>query len=94
MIILQEPESGVSVHRRKGTGILLRLLGEKGIIRFSTFTFEPIVLINGNGRQEFINERPEHVQYYLIEKIVRALAGKGEAVSTGISGAQNKLGDG
>ena len=35
-----------------------------------------------------INERPEHVQYYLIEKIVQALHGKGESPSTGISAAR------
>ena len=64
------------------------VVGEKGIIKTSTFTYEPIVLINGNGRREFINERPENIQFYLIEQIVKALSGKGEVVSTGISAAR------
>jgi predicted dehydrogenase len=64
------------------------VVGEKGIIKTSTFTYEPIVLINGNGRREFINERPENIQFYLIEQIVKALTGKGEVVSTGISAAR------
>ncbi len=64
------------------------VVGEKGIIKTSTFTYEPIVLMNGNGRREFINERPENIQFYLIEQIVKALTGKGEVVSTGISAAR------
>lgn len=64
------------------------IVGEKGIIKTSTFTYEPIVLENGNGRQEFVNERPENIQFYLIEQIVRALSGHGEVVSTGTSAAR------
>ena len=41
-----------------------------------------------NGRQEFVNERPENIQFYLIEQIVRALSGNGEVVSTGTSAAR------
>lgn len=66
----------------------IEILGEKGSIKFSTFSFEPIILTNSEGRKIFINERPEHVQYYLIDKIVRALEGKGPSPSTGISGAR------
>jgi predicted dehydrogenase len=64
------------------------IVGEKGIIKTSTFTYEPIVLVNGNGRQEFINEQPENIQFYLIEQIVKELSGKGKVVSTGISAAR------
>jgi predicted dehydrogenase len=67
---------------------LIEITGEKGMIRFSCFSFEPIVLENENGRQEFINERPEHVQYYLIEQVVKALSGEGEAVSTGVTASR------
>jgi predicted dehydrogenase len=66
----------------------IEIIGDKGSIRFSAFSFEPIVLTNDSGRQEFINERPEHVQFNLIEKIVQSLKGKGIAPSTGISGAR------
>jgi predicted dehydrogenase len=67
---------------------VIEIIGEKGFIRFSTFSFEPIILTNESGRQEFINERPENVQYYLIDKIVQALGGKGSSPSTGESGAR------
>ncbi len=66
----------------------LEIFGEKGMIKTSTFTFEPIVLINEKGQQEFTNERPENVQYYLIEQIVKALSGEGNVVSTGITAAR------
>lgn len=66
----------------------IEIVGEKGSVKFTTFSFEPIVLTNESGRKEFINERPEHVQYYLIEKIVASLNGQGASPSTGISGAR------
>ena len=73
---------------REGNRDYFEVVGEKGIIKTSTFTYEPIVLENTRGRQEFPNERPENIQFYLIEQIVRALSGNGEVVSTGISAAR------
>ena len=66
----------------------INIFGEKGDIKFSCFTFDPIVMTNNSGRLEFVNERPEHVQYYLIEQVVQALTGKGSASSTGLTGAR------
>jgi predicted dehydrogenase len=66
----------------------IEIFGENGAIKFSTFSFEPIVLTIKCSRQEFVNERPQHVQYYLIKQIVEALTGKGSAISTGITGAR------
>jgi predicted dehydrogenase len=70
---------------------IIEIIGTEGSIRFSTFSFEPIFLVNGKGEKEFINERPEHVQYYLIKEIVAELEGNGESPSTGISGARTSL---
>jgi len=66
----------------------LEFYGEKGIIKTSTFSFDPIVLINENGRREFVNERPENIQYYLIEQVVKSLTTGSEVVSTGVSAAR------
>jgi predicted dehydrogenase len=66
----------------------IEIYGDKGAIKFSTFSFEPIILTTGKGKVEFINERPEHVQYNLIDQVVKALSGKGPATSTGQSGAR------
>jgi len=73
---------------REGNRDKFEIIGEKGIIKTSTFTYEPIVLENSRGRQEFVNERPENIQFYLIEQIVRALSGNGEVVSTGTTAAR------
>jgi predicted dehydrogenase len=67
---------------------IIEIIGDKGQIKFSCFSFEPIVLENQEGRKEFINERPENVQVYLIEKVVKALAEGGTVVSTGITAAR------
>ena len=67
---------------------IIEIIGDRGSLKFSTFDFAPIFVINGSGKHEFVNERPEHVQYYLIEKIVRSLEGNGTPPSTGISAAR------
>ncbi len=67
---------------------IIELIGDKGFIRFSTFSFEPIVLSNNTGIKEFVNEHPQHVQYNLIEKVVQSLGGTDTAPSTGESGAR------
>jgi 1,5-anhydro-D-fructose reductase (1,5-anhydro-D-mannitol-forming) len=58
------------------------------MIRWGIFSFEPIVLENASGSHVYINERPEHVQFNLIEKIVLALNGESASPSTGITGAR------
>lgn len=67
---------------------VIEITGDKGSIKFSTFDFKPIILTTENGVQEFVNERPDHVQYFLIDRIVKALHGKGESPSTGVSAAR------
>jgi predicted dehydrogenase len=66
----------------------IEIVGDEGSIAFSTFSFEPIELINASGSHVFINERPEHVQFNLIEKIVMSLNGEGASPSTGVTGAR------
>jgi predicted dehydrogenase len=66
----------------------IEIIGDRGLIRFSCFNFEPIVVENFEGRKEYVNERPEHVQIYLIEQVVKALISNDTAVSTGISAAR------
>ena len=50
------------------------------------------MVINDKGTKEYPNERPENIQFHLIEQIVRALSGSGEdVVSTGISAARTSM---
>ena len=72
----------------EGSRDTIEIIGDKGSLMFSTFDFVPIIVTNGTGRHEFANERPEHVQYYLIEKIVQSLEGNGTPPSTGITAAR------
>lgn len=67
---------------------VIEFFGDKGTIKLSTFTFEPILLTNKDGTKEYINEKPENVQYHLIEQVVNELTGNGKATSTGITGAR------
>jgi predicted dehydrogenase len=66
----------------------LEIFGEKGMIKTSTFSFQPIVIDNEKGHFEFINERPENIQFYLIEQIVKTLTGSGSVVSTARTAAR------
>ncbi|HLP73348.1 MAG TPA: Gfo/Idh/MocA family oxidoreductase [Bacteroidales bacterium] len=66
----------------------IEIFGSEGSIKFSTFDFVPIVVTTPAGQQVYENERPDHVQYYLIDKIVQALHGRGESPSTGITAAR------
>jgi predicted dehydrogenase len=69
----------------------VEIIGDQGKIIFSTFGFDPIILENVDGRQEFPFERPPHVQSFLMENIVSSLRGKGESPSTGKSAARTNL---
>lgn len=51
----------------------IELIGEKGQICFSVFTYDPIALHTERGREEIVVPNPEHVQQPLIESIVQHL---------------------
>lgn len=54
----------------------IELIGDKGQICFSVFTYEPIALHTSAGRQEIKVDNPEHVQMPLIQCVVEHLQGK------------------
>ena len=61
--------------------------GEKGTLRFSVFSFDPIILAGPGGEEHFNAPSPEHIQMPLIGTIVDELNGKGSCPSTGMTGA-------
>jgi predicted dehydrogenase len=67
---------------------IIEIIGDRGSIKFSTFSFDNIIITNSEGQKELVNERPDHVQYYLIDKIVKALEGSGTSPSTGLTAAR------
>lgn len=63
----------------------IEIIGDKGMICFSVFTYDPIALHDTDGRHEFVVPNPEHVQQPLIEEIVHHLQGTGICTCNGIS---------
>ena len=63
----------------------IELIGEKGRICFSVFTYSPIVLQTSQGRQEITIPNPPHVQLPMIEEVVHHLQGIGTCTSDCIS---------
>jgi predicted dehydrogenase len=62
--------------------------GTKGKITYATFDSTPIVLINDNGKEEFLIENPVNIERPLIKTVVDDLLGKGKSPSTGESGSK------
>ncbi len=51
----------------------IEIVGDKGSLSFSVFTYEPIVLHTEQGREEIVVENPKHVQMPLIQNVVEHL---------------------
>jgi predicted dehydrogenase len=66
----------------------VEIVGSAGIVRFSTFEEEPVVLENEAGVMELQIDNPPHVQQPLIQTVVDALLGRGTCPSTGESAAR------
>ncbi|TVQ14972.1 MAG: gfo/Idh/MocA family oxidoreductase [Bacteroidetes bacterium] len=66
----------------------MEIIGEKGKVSFSCFSFSHTRLtVNGRSRY-FVNKRPQHVQQGLIQTIVNELQGTGVCPSTGVTAAR------
>lgn len=63
----------------------IEIIGDKGMICFSVFTYEPIALHTEKGREEIRIENPEHVQQPLIQAVVDDLLGKSVCTCNGES---------
>ena len=63
----------------------IEIVGDKGMLCFSVFTFQPIALHDSDGRHEFDIPNPEHVQFPLVQAVVDHLNGKSVCTCDGIS---------
>ena len=63
----------------------IEIIGDQGLLRFSVFTFEPIVLHNEKGIQEFNIPNPPSVQLPLIQSVVEHLQKRGVCTCDNIS---------
>lgn len=65
------------------------IVGSKGQITYPSFGASHVILeTDAKGREKFDFEMPKHIQYFLIESIVKELLGEGKCPSTGLSGAR------
>ena len=53
----------------------IEIIGDRGLLSFSVFTYEPIVMQTERGREEFVVPNPEHVQLPMIQSVVEHLQG-------------------
>ncbi len=63
----------------------IEIIGDKGMICFSVFSFEPIALHTERGREVFDIPSPAHVQQPLIQAVVDHLLGKSVCACDSIS---------
>jgi predicted dehydrogenase len=64
------------------------IVGSEGLVRFSTFGVEPVVLETADGVTEFPIDNPPHIQQPLVQTVVDDLLGIGTCPSTGESAAR------
>jgi predicted dehydrogenase len=64
------------------------IVGSKGKISFSTFSYTPIVLETCSGTREYSFINPPHIQQPLIQSVVNELNSCGKSPSNGISAAR------
>ncbi len=63
----------------------IEVIGERGQLSFSVFTYEPIVLQTTDGIQRIEVPNPPYVQYPLIKNVIEHLQGKGICNCTSVS---------
>lgn len=65
------------------------IVGSKGQISYPSFGASYVLLeTDERGTEKFEFEMPQHIQFFLIESIVKELLGEGKCPSTGYSGAR------
>lgn len=53
----------------------IQIVGDRGQVRFSVFTYDPIILCTEQGEQKIIVPNPPHVQMPLIQQVVQHIQG-------------------
>ena len=63
----------------------IEIIGDKGSLSFSVFTYEPIVLITSEGKHSITVPNPSYVQLPMIKHVIEHLQGIGHCDCTSIS---------
>lgn len=63
----------------------ITVIGDKGILSFSVYNYDPIHLVNNNGSQSIIVPNPPYVQLPIITSVIHHLQGLGTCTATSVS---------
>ena len=63
----------------------IEIIGDKGMLSFSVYTYEPIVLHTERGVETFQPQNPPYVQLPIIQSVVEHLQGKSICTCDGLS---------
>ena len=63
----------------------IELIGDKGSLSFSVFDYDPILLVNSEGRRSIVVPNPSYVQLPIIKSVIEDLQGIGTCECTCIS---------
>ena len=63
----------------------IEIIGDKGSLSFSVFTYEPIVLITSEGKQSITVPNPSYLQLPIIKHVIEHLQGIGHCDCTSTS---------
>lgn len=63
----------------------IEIIGDRGSLSFSVFTYEPIVLITSEGKQSITVPNPSYVQLPMIKHVIEHLQGIGHCDCTSTS---------
>ena len=63
----------------------IEIIGDKGSLSFSVFTYQPIVLITSEGRTSITVSNPPYVQLPIIKNVIEHLQGISTCTCTSVS---------
>ena len=63
----------------------IEIIGDKGSLSFSVFTYQPIMLITSEGRTSITVPNPPYVQLPIIKNVIEHLQGISTCTCTSIS---------
>ena len=63
----------------------IEIIGDKGSLSFSVFTYEPIVLVTSEGKESITVPNPSYVQLPMIKHVIEHLQGIGHCDCTSVS---------
>lgn len=63
----------------------ITVIGDRGILSFSVYTYDPIHLVTNAGVQSIIVPNPPYVQLPIITSVIRHLQGLGTCTATSVS---------